>query len=95
MGARYESFKPSSSPAQQPQGGAQIPGRLRDLLGARIDREIYLSTEEAAQYKGSPSREAFIKWARRNKVPLRRANGARRGPLSVRKGDIDWALQEV
>lgn len=40
MGARYESFKPASSPAQQAQGDARIPGRLRELLGARIDREM-------------------------------------------------------
>lgn len=30
-------------------GPGEIPGRLRELLGARLEREIYLSTEEAAQ----------------------------------------------
>ena len=65
--------------------------RLRDLLGVdRLDREVCLSTDEAARYAGRPSREAFIKWARRSQVPLRRLKGTRL--LVVRKGDIDWAL---
>lgn len=67
--------------------------RLDALLGAAMDRDVYLSTEQAAQYTGKPSREAFIKWARRAGVPLRRPKGARRGALVVRKGDLDWALR--
>ena len=82
---------PSLSP--QSVGHPQIPGRLRDLLGERIEREIYLSTEEAAQLTGRPTREAFIKWARRHRIPLRRADGAKRGPLSVKVFDIHWALR--
>jgi hypothetical protein len=69
----------------------KIPGRLRELLGSRLDREIYLSTEEAAQYAGRPSREAFIKWARRHGIPLRKPAGAR--VFVVRKSDIDHALR--
>lgn len=66
---------------------------LRDLMGTAVEREIYFSTEQAAQYVGRPSREAFIRWARRQKppVPLRRPNGSR--VLCVRKGDLDWALR--
>ena len=88
--------QPSQSPGpseQQAPRDPQLPGRLRDLLGARLDREIYLSTVEAAQYVGRPTREAFIKWARRHRVPLRRPSGATRGALVVRKGDLDWALR--
>jgi len=69
-----------------------MPGRLRALLGAHLDREIYLSTEEAAQYVGRPSREAFIKWARRHDVPLRKPSPKAR-VLVVKKGDLDWALR--
>jgi len=71
---------------------SKTPGRLRELLGARAEREVYLSTEEGAQYAGRPTREAFIKWARRAGVPLRRVK--RHGTLVVRKGDIDWALRQ-
>jgi len=82
----------SSAPtAQQPQGDTHVPGRLRDLLGSRIEREVYLSTEEAAQLAGRPSREAFIKWARRHNVPLRRPDGGR--VLSVKLSDLQWALR--
>lgn len=65
--------------------------RLRALLGDQLDREIYLSTTEGAAIVGCPTGDAFIKWARRHKVPLRR-EGAR-GPFHVKKGDIDWALR--
>jgi len=77
--------------AEQALRDEHVPGRLRDLLGARIEREIYLSTMEAAQYVGRPTREAFIKWARRHDVPLRRPDGGR--TLAVKKGDLDWALR--
>ena len=70
-----------------------IPSRLRELLGTRVDREIYLSTADAAAYAGKSSREAFIKWARRNGIPLRKPSAQAR-TLVVRKGDIDWALRE-
>lgn len=66
--------------------------RLRDLIGARIDLDVYLSTEEAAQYVGRPSREAFVRWARRNEIPLRKPSPKAR-ILVVRKGDLDWALR--
>ncbi len=82
----------SSSAPEQPLRHEQVPGRLRDLLGARVGQEVYLSTEEAAQYVGRPSREAFIKWARRNGVPLRKPGPTGRA-ISVRKGDLDWALR--
>jgi hypothetical protein len=77
------------------QGGAvgAIPGRLRELLGARLEREIYLSTEEAAQLTGRPSREAFIKWARRHHIPLRKPSPNAR-TLAVKKSDLDWALRD-
>lgn len=77
--------------AQEPARDAHVPRRLRDLLGSRIDTEVYLSTDEGAKYVDRPSREAFIKWARRHKVPLRRPDGGRL--LMVRKGDLDWALR--
>lgn len=77
--------------AQEPTRDAHVPRRLRDLLGSRIDTEVYLSTDEGAQYVGSPTREAFRKWARRHHVPLRRPDGGR--ALRVRKGDLDWALR--
>ena len=82
-----------SAPAlsEQAERDPHVPGRLRDLLGGRLDREVYLSTEEGAQLVGSPTREAFRKWCRRHSVPLRRASG--RGPLRVKKGDLDFALR--
>lgn len=93
MSVRKEQI--AQSPAAhslQPVSDAHIPRRLRDLLGARLRREIYLSTEDAAHYVGRPSREAFIKWARRNGVPLRKPSpGAR--VLVARKSDLDWALR--
>lgn len=70
---------------------ATIPSRLRALLGARVEQEIYLSTADAAELTGKPSREAFIVWARRRGIPLRRPDGGR--ALSVKKADIDWALR--
>lgn len=91
MVIRNGALEPSAPSPQEPAGDAHVPGRLRDLLGGRIEHEIYLSTEEAAQYVGRPSREAFIKWARRSGIPLRRPNGGR--TLSVKKGDLDWALR--
>jgi hypothetical protein len=78
--------------AQQPLRDAHVPHRLRDLIGARVERDVYLSTEEAAQYTARPSREAFIRWARRNDVPLRKPSPHAR-VLVVRKGDLDWALR--
>jgi hypothetical protein len=68
------------------------PGRLRELLGERLDREVYLSTLEAAQLTGKPTREAFIDWARRHHVPLRRPKNGR--TLVVRKGDLDFVLRQ-
>lgn len=65
---------------------------LQDLLGARIDREVYLSTAEAAALTDKPSREAFIKWARRHGIALRKPSPKAR-TLVVRKGDIDFALR--
>lgn len=76
---------------EQPERDPHVPGRLRDLLGRRLDAEVYLSTEEGAQLVGRPSREAFIKWCRRHGVPLRRPPGGR--TLVARKGDIDFALR--
>lgn len=71
----------------------EIPSRLRELLGARLQQEVYLNTLEAAQLAGRPSREAFVRWARRHGVPLRKpAPGAR--ALVVKKSDLDWALRE-
>lgn len=92
MGRREDAGESPSSPGEQPVGHLHVPGRLRDLLGVGIEREIYLSTEEAAQYVGRPSREAFIKWARRNGIPLRKPNVTAR-TLVVKKGDLDWALR--
>jgi len=89
--ARHDARQSLSPPPQQPLGDPHVPGRLRDLLGAGITREVYLSTEEAAQYVGRPSREAFILWARRHGVPLRKPMRGR--VLSVKKGDLDWALR--
>jgi len=83
--------QPSTSPAQESERDPHVPGRLRDLLGARIEREIFLSTLEAAQYVGRPSREAFIRWCRRHNVPLRRPPGGR--TFVVKKGDLDWVLR--
>jgi hypothetical protein len=65
---------------------------LHDLLGERFERDVYLSTAQAAEYVGSPSREAFIKWARRNGIPLRKPSPKAR-TLVARKGDLDWALR--
>lgn len=71
----------------------EASSRLRALLGAStLDRDVYLSTDEAAEYVGHPSRDAFIKWARRHDVPLRKPS-ARARRLIVRKGDLDWALR--
>src|SRR3990167_10578070 len=81
-----------AAPPQEPLRDQHVPGRLRDLIGERIERDVYLSTEEAAQYVGRPSREAFIKWARRHDVPLRKPSPHAR-VLVVRKGDLDWALK--
>ena len=89
--ARQDTLEASAPNPQQSLSGQHVPGRLRDLLGTRIHGEIYLSTLEAAQYVGRPTREAFIKWARRNGVALRRPDGGR--TLSVRKGDLDFALR--
>lgn len=68
-----------------------IPSRLRALLGARIEQEVYLSTAEAAELTSKPSREAFIVWARRHGIPLRRPDGGK--TLSVKLADIQWALR--
>lgn len=68
-----------------------LPARLRELLGARLDRDVYLSTQEAAQLTSQPTRRAFIAWARRNGVRLRKPSPDAR-KLFVRKGDIDAAL---
>lgn len=89
--ARHETRQAATAAPEQPLRDAHIPGRLRDLLGAGLEREVYLSTEEAAQYVGRPSREALIRWARRYGVPLRRVPGAR--TFVVKKGDLDWALR--
>ena len=83
--------QPSAPHPQESQGHPHAPGRLRDLLGARIEREIFLSTEEAAQYVGRPTREALIRWCRRHNVPLRRPPGGRL--FVVKKGDLDWVLR--
>lgn len=91
MGGK-QAAQPGAASVHQPHRHPEIPGRLRELLGERIEREVYLSTEEAAQYVGRPSREAFIKWARRNGVPLRKPSPTARA-LMVRKGDLDWALR--
>jgi hypothetical protein len=92
MGVIKHARESSPSPSQQARRDPVVPGRLRDLLGERIEREVYLSTEEAAQLTGRPSREAFIKWARRNGVPLRKPSPKAR-ILVVKKGDLDWALR--
>lgn len=92
--ASHDDARPSASlPAAQPLGHARVPEGLRELLGERIDREIYLNTEQAAQLVGRPSRAAFIQWARRQDppIPLRRAKGTR--TLVVKKGDLDFALR--
>ncbi len=65
---------------------------LHDLIGVRADSDAYLSTAQAVEYVGSPSREAFIKWARRNAIPLRKPSPKAR-ILVVRKSDLDWALR--
>lgn len=90
--ASQRAVQPGLSSTQEPERDAHVPGRLRDLLGARLQREIYISTEEAAQLVGRPSREAFIRWARRHGVALRKASPAARVFL-VRKGDLDFALR--
>lgn len=79
------------SPSEQSSRRFDSPNRLRDLMGARIEREIFLSTQEGAQYVGRPSREAFIRWCRRHGVALRRPPGAR--VFVVKKGDLDFALR--
>ena len=89
--AGEDARQPSPSAPQESLGNAHVPGRLRDLLGSSLDREVYLSTEEAAQYVGRPSREAFIKWARRHNIPMRRPHGGR--TLAIKKSDLDWALR--
>lgn len=91
MASQYAN-QPLAPPTQRSECDPHVPSRLRDLLGARIEREVYLSTEEAAQYVGRPSREAFIRWARRHGVPLRKPSATAR-LLVVRKGDLDWALR--
>ena len=93
MAASKHPRQPTAALSQQAPGYPQIPGRLRDLLGERIERECYVTTQEAAQLTGRPSREAFIRWARRHRIPLRRADGATRGPLVVKLTDIHWALR--
>lgn len=90
--ARQHGVQPPHSATQQPLRDPHVPDRLRNLLGARVERDVYLSTEDAAQYVGRPTREAFIKWARRNAVPLRKPSPHAR-VLVVRKGDLDWALR--
>lgn len=89
--ASQHAREPGSPTPQQAHGDTEMPHRLRNLLGARLDREVYLSTDEAAKYAGRPSREAFIKWARRAGIPLRTPKGCR--TISVKKGDIDFALR--
>ena len=67
---------------------------MTNRLGATFDdRARYLSTDEAARYTGRPSREAFIRWARRHHIPLRRPDGGR--VLSARVCDLDAALAGV
>lgn len=84
--------EPASALSQQAQRDPHVPRGLADLLGvARLATEVYLNTEQACQYVGSPSRQAFIKWARRHDVPLRKPRGGRR--LVVRKGDLDFVLK--
>jgi hypothetical protein len=92
MPTRHHVLQPPTAAAQQPARDTHAPNRLRDLIGARVERDVYLSTEEAAQYVSRPSREAFIKWARRHDVPLRKPSPHAR-VLVVRKGDLDWALR--
>ena len=89
---RQRADQPPEASADEPLPNAHIPNRLRDLIGVRVERDVYLSTEEAAQYVARPSREAFIKWARRHGVPLRKP-GPHARVLVVRKGDLDWALK--
>lgn len=89
---RQQTAHPPASSPQQPQGHADVPHGLRDLLGARVERDVYLSTEQAAQYTGRPTREAFIRWARRHGIALRKP-GSHARTLVVRKGDLDWALR--
>ena len=91
MASGQGAAQPAAPTAEQATRDTQVPGRLRDLLGAGLDREIYLSTEEAAQYVGRPSREAFRKWARRHNIPMRKPDGGR--TLCVKKSDLDWALR--
>lgn len=66
---------------------------LKALLGAQWDREVYLSTKEGAELTSKPTREAFIKWCRRQQptIALRRPKGCR--SLLVKKSDLDWALR--
>lgn len=87
-----QSLQPSRPDGEESLRHPDIPGRLRQLLGARIEREIYLSTEEAAQLTGRPSRAAFIQWARRNGVPLRKPSPSARR-LMIKKSDLDFALR--
>lgn len=91
MVARHEVRQSAATPAGQAQRDLEVPGRLRDRLGPGIAHEVYFSTDEAAQLVGRPSRAAFIKWARRHAVPLRRPAGGR--ALVVKKSDLDWALR--
>lgn len=84
--------QPTRAQAKQSLRDAHVPRGLGDLFGARVERDVYFSTEQAARYTDRPSREAFIKWARRNGIALRRPKGGR--SLVVRKADIDFALRE-
>ena len=65
---------------------------VAQVLGAQLDRDAYLATDDAARYVGRPSREAFIRWARRHHIPLRKPD-ARARRFVVKKSDLDWALR--
>ena len=72
---RHAERQSPAAPPQEPLRDQHVPHRLRDLIGERVERDVYLSTDEAAQYAGRPSREAFIEWARRHaKKPMAKTN---------------------
>lgn len=43
MAGSYEERQAASTHPGQPDGDAHVPGRLRELLGSRVEREVYLS----------------------------------------------------
>ena len=64
--------------------------RLRDLLGPGIEGAHYIDTRAGALLVGLRTREHFVAWCRRRRVPLRKPDGGR--SLVARVADVEAAI---